>query len=393
MTTHTVQSGDSMWRIARDHGVSAQELIAANPQVQNPSVIMPGQVLVVPQAVEAPEVNVGAAPPPAAAGVVPHAPDSHRGETRVYRVERGDTMTTIAARHGMSLQALLGANPQIDNPNVIHVGQTIMIAPSEGPQPAPDAPANNSNNDTITGTYTVVAGDNLSKIANRHHISLQALITANPQIRNPSLIRVGQVITIPGGSAHVHAAVPPVGPLPPDASVGAGNALPFEVFPVGGGLYNIGWDQRWDAFSASEDPRHNSDFSRRATNESHPNGHLGVDVFAPRGAPIVAPLDAEVARISRQDTGRGGLTVTLRSNNIYYYFAHLDSVDSSLRVGDQLAAGHPLGTNGDSGNARGTAPHLHFSMYEGAGGYSSHTINPFPYLMAAAEQDHEHAIS
>lgn len=46
--THTVKSGDSMWKIAVRYQVGISELIAANPQIKNPSLIYPGQVLTIP---------------------------------------------------------------------------------------------------------------------------------------------------------------------------------------------------------------------------------------------------------------------------------------------------------------------------------------------------------
>src|SRR5256885_2162027 len=49
-------------------------------------------------------------------------------------------------------------------------------------------------------TYTVKAGDNLSKVAKRNGVSLAQLLKANPQISNPNKIRVGQIINLPNGS-------------------------------------------------------------------------------------------------------------------------------------------------------------------------------------------------
>ena len=49
-------------------------------------------------------------------------------------------------------------------------------------------------------TYTIKAGDNLSKIAKRNGVSLSQLLKANPKISNPNKIRVGQVINLPNGA-------------------------------------------------------------------------------------------------------------------------------------------------------------------------------------------------
>ena len=127
-----------------------------------------------------------------------------------YTVRSGDTLSGIAARHGVSLSALTAANPQIRNPNLIHPGQKINIPGQGGSAPAP-APSS---------SYTVRSGDTLSGIATRHGVSLSALTAANPQIRNPNLIHPGQKINIPGGGK----SSPPVQGPGPSTPTPAGNA-------------------------------------------------------------------------------------------------------------------------------------------------------------------------
>ncbi len=97
------------------------------------------------------------------------------------RVDRGDTLSGIAARHGVSLDALLSANPQIANPDRIDVGQLIRL-------PAADQ------------QVTVRPGDTLGQIADRHGVTLDALVRANG-IDNPNLIFPGDVLRIPAASA------------------------------------------------------------------------------------------------------------------------------------------------------------------------------------------------
>jgi len=144
--------------------------------------------------------------------------------------------------------------------------------------------------------------------------------------------------------------------------------------------YNIGYDGDWNNFNP-DTARQNSDFSVNQTNASHPNGHLGVDVFGPRGQPIVAPVSGEIVACGY--TRVGGNRVTIRRGDTYFYLCHLDSIPSNLRVGQQITAGTQIGTLGNTGSASGTAPHLHFSIYKD-GNYNN-TVNPFPYLQAAHE--------
>ena len=93
--------------------------------------------------------------------------------------------------------------------------------------------------------------------------------------------------------------------------------------------------------------------------------HHGIDVFAPRGTPVVAAADGIVVRTG--DSPRGGLHVWQRAVDGAgsalgaLYYAHLDRVD--VATGDPVRRGDRLGTVGNTGNARTTPPHLHFGLY------------------------------
>jgi len=98
--------------------------------------------------------------------------------------------------------------------------------------------------------------------------------------------------------------------------------------------------------------------------------HEGVDIFAPRGTPVLAPVAGVVTSV--RDQGLGGKQVWVRDveRSWHLYFAHLDSqLVSSLQ---RVAPGDTLGLVGNTGNARTTAPHLHFGIYQNG------AINPFP---------------
>ncbi|MDA0874425.1 MAG: peptidoglycan DD-metalloendopeptidase family protein, partial [Bacteroidetes bacterium] len=89
--------------------------------------------------------------------------------------------------------------------------------------------------------------------------------------------------------------------------------------------------------------------------------HHGVDIFAPRGTPVVAVRAGTVTRV--RETGIGGKQVWLRDAAGHnYYYAHLD--EQRVRDGQHVAPGDTLGTVGNTGNARSTPPHLHFGIYQ-----------------------------
>jgi LysM repeat protein len=106
------------------------------------------------------------------------APRSLPPEGDTYTIKRGDTLSDIADKNGVSLSQLLAANPQISNPNVIDVGDKIHLPAAQR-------------------SYTVQPGDTLSDIAAAHGTTWQKLAAAN-NIDNPNRINPGDVLRIPG---------------------------------------------------------------------------------------------------------------------------------------------------------------------------------------------------
>jgi murein DD-endopeptidase MepM/ murein hydrolase activator NlpD len=91
--------------------------------------------------------------------------------------------------------------------------------------------------------------------------------------------------------------------------------------------------------------------------------HQGIDIFAPMGTPVYASADGEVVYSERRPTGGFGNAVQLRHPDGYITkYAHLNSL-AGYAPGDTVRAGDIIGYVGDSGNAKGTPPHLHYEIW------------------------------
>jgi murein DD-endopeptidase MepM/ murein hydrolase activator NlpD len=102
--------------------------------------------------------------------------------------------------------------------------------------------------------------------------------------------------------------------------------------------------------------------------------HHGVDIFAPRHTPVVATSRAYVRRVT--DWKLGGRVVWLhdQSRSLHLYYAHLET--QNVEEGTWVELGETIGTVGNSGNARTTAPHLHFGIYVRGEG----PIDPYAFI-------------
>ena len=103
--------------------------------------------------------------------------------------------------------------------------------------------------------------------------------------------------------------------------------------------------------------------------------HEGVDIGGIRGTPVIAIGNGVVSSVTVNNLG--GKVVFIRSDkfNENWYYAHLDS--QLVKPGQHVVTGDIVGLIGNTGNARTTAPHLHFGIYSSAG-----AIDPLPYIQS-----------
>ncbi len=108
--------------------------------------------------------------------------------------------------------------------------------------------------------------------------------------------------------------------------------------------------------------------------------HKGIDIFAKQGTAVLASTDLII--LYRGQIKKGGhIVVGLGPKWRLHYFAHLQTIDEN--AGIFVGKGQPLGSVGNSGNAQGKPPHLHFSIL---------SLVPYPWRMDSRTQGYKKAI-
>ncbi|GAA3961296.1 M23 family metallopeptidase [Hymenobacter antarcticus] len=106
--------------------------------------------------------------------------------------------------------------------------------------------------------------------------------------------------------------------------------------------------------------------------------HEGIDIFAPRGTPAIAATAGIVTRTGETPLGGRVVWLSAADNAGHLYYAHLDK--QLVQAGQRVRAGDTLGLVGNTGNARTTAPHLHFGVYRSGQG----AVDPLPFVRRAS---------
>ena len=168
-----VQPGQTLSQIAAAHGVSVSHLVALN-DLADADRIYAGQLL-----------RVRAEP----------RPDQHGIRLITHRVGYGETLTAIAARYLTRIEAIAQRNG-ISDPSRIYAGQLLRIVDRRDRAAArPDRERHNGVHKFQR--HLVTYGETLSGIAMHYRVSVESIAIANA-IRDPSFIRAGEVLAIPG---------------------------------------------------------------------------------------------------------------------------------------------------------------------------------------------------
>ena len=226
--------------------------------------------------------------------------------TNSYEVQRGDTLSEIAAANNLDVGTLISFN-KIDDVRRLIAGSEITIPDIDGVP------------------YTVQRGDSLEKISARYEVSLENLLDANDL--QTAQIQPGQKLFIPGAAISEYEYKKAMGTL--------------FIYPTAGRLTS-GFGYRSDPFTGV----------RRM--------HYGVDLANRTGTPIKATMAGRVVAVGNQVRGYGNYVVVKHNHGYQSLYGHLSTIEVSQN--QYIAQGQRLGLMGNSG--RSTGSHLHFSLYK-----------------------------
>jgi murein DD-endopeptidase MepM/ murein hydrolase activator NlpD len=237
-------------------------------------------------------------------------------EWRSYTVQKGDSVSGIAQKYALSMDAIIASNG-ITNVKRLAAGQAIRIP----------------NMDGIP--YTVRRGDSLAKISALQDVPLEVILDAN-DIQQDTIAE-GTVLFIPGARMRKE-----------DLKLALGD---FFIYPIRGRLSSsYGW--RNDPISGV----------RRY--------HAAVDMAAALGTPVKAAMDGTIATVGINSV-YGKYIIVSHSNGFQTMYAHLNLV--SVSQGARVNQGAKIGEVGSTGYS--TGPHLHFAVYK-----NGRAVNPLDFL-------------
>jgi LysM repeat protein len=186
--TIVVEAGDTLSQIALEHGLTVEGLTALN-RLGDPNRIYAGQELML--EAPGPAAPRPAAPRPAAAAQPPAA----QVAAGVHLIQAGEYLIAIADRYGATVAAIAQAN-HLSNPSFIRAGDWLRIPRPVATPPGKPAAAAAAPTTTIT-LHVVQAGENLTGVAAHYGTTIGAIAQANA-ITDPSFIRAGDQLRIPG---------------------------------------------------------------------------------------------------------------------------------------------------------------------------------------------------
>ncbi len=294
----TVVPGDSVGVIAERYHVTVDSVLGAN-QLES-SLIRPGDVLRVPYvaAIGGPLGESVATPP----------------GFRWYSLGRGETLSSVASRFGLGLNALVGANPDISSLDRLPAGYELLVPPSAGL------------------VVRLGEGESVLDLLASYGLDPATFARANG-LRSPFDVVPGMLLFLPKV-------------VPTDALARLQKVREAEnryVWPIHGRLTSY--------------------FGPRNLGMGTSSFHRGVDIAAPSGTPVGAARGGTVTFAGWSTQGYGNLVRIRHADGSEAWYGHFSSI--SVSVGQYVNQGDRVGRVGSTGLS--TGPHLHFEVHESNG--------------------------
>ncbi|MCC6177113.1 MAG: peptidoglycan DD-metalloendopeptidase family protein [Chloroflexi bacterium] len=285
----------------------------------------------------------------------------------VYVVQKGDTLFSIARRHGVTVDAILWAN-KLNNPDVVKLGQKLTIPPATGK------------------LHVVQDGDTLEGLAQSYGVSKAGIVAVNG-LSDDATLNAGDRLLVPV-AVHAPTVDPALGPAPVmAASTGASVSIqstgtpPPLVASAAPSLVQAAASPS-PSPSPSATPKPTGSPTVTVTNRKLPkltwpvtpkkpliglsqgfvaSVHTGVDIAAPQGTTVMAAAAGTVKLAEKNPSGFNGygwIVILDHGDGITTWYAHLSNFN--VKEGDKVEAGQKIGEVGATGRAEGT--HLHFEL-------------------------------
>lgn len=250
-------------------------------------------------------------------------PERPRMDVVEHTVVAGDTLYGIAKKYGLSAETIMFANGLEKNPDLLRLGQKLVILPVNGI------------------LHTVGQKDTLDKIAKTYKVKPEAIVAYSlnqMDAKNPQ-IAVGQRLIVPGGIREIpQVATVYRGTAPKGAKTGTGRL----IWPTSGSL-----------------------------SQGYKPLHRALDLARAVGTPIKAADNGYVVVAGWSNAGYGNYVVIDHGNGLQTLYGHLSRI--FVRPGDVVTRGAVIGNMGNTGNS--TGPHLHFEVIK-----RGVRVNPRSYL-------------
>jgi len=320
---------------------------------------------------------------------------SERGIGKTITVKPGETLYSLAIRHGVTVDMIARANG-LDRHNNVRPGMDLLIPGSDPTKMTKDdAPKAQPVGCQGDGCHVVKKGETVAAIARTYGLTEKQVLEAN-NIANARLIKVGQTLSIPGkepARQEIASAdrVQPEQPLPqqaqpkasapaerPDVAAQADAPNPLKATPDLKMAANK-TEPNCDAALANPLPRMGKTFRKPVEGmiigqfgpQNDGSVNEGLTISVPKGTPIKAAENGIVAYVGDELPGFGNLILIRHADEYVTAYAHTDEI--MVKKCDVVKRGQVVAKAGSTGDA--SQPQLHFEVRKNA-----KPVDPSPLL-------------